>query len=65
MLVVCAVDWPCLSFDFIRDSLGHFRTKFPMSFYMAAGTQAANVKENKVSMHARECGLRMRACVCA
>lgn len=44
------VDWPCLSFDFIRDSLGHFRTKFPMSFYMAAGTQAANVKENKVML---------------
>lgn len=43
------VDWPCLSFDIIRDSLGHFRTKFPATFYMVAGTQAAQEDQNKVN----------------
>jgi hypothetical protein len=45
-----AVDWPCLSFDFIKDSLGHFRTKFPLTCYMVAGTQSSVPAENKVML---------------
>mmetsp|Transcript_50760 Transcript_50760/g.99474 ORF Transcript_50760/g.99474 Transcript_50760/m.99474 type:complete len:476 (-) Transcript_50760:238-1665(-) len=44
------VNWPCLSFDCIKDSLGHQRSKFPVTFYLAAGTQASDVKQNKVML---------------
>lgn len=45
-----SVEWPCLSFDIIKDSLGLFRTKFPLTFYMIAGTQAGVTEENKVML---------------
>jgi ribosome assembly protein RRB1 len=45
-----SVEWPCLSFDVIKDSLGLFRTKFPLTFYMMAGTQAGVAEENKVML---------------
>jgi len=45
-----SVEWPCLSFDVIKDSLGLFRTKFPLTFYMIAGTQAGVAEENKVML---------------
>jgi ribosome assembly protein RRB1 len=44
------VEWPCLSFDVIKDSLGLFRTKFPLTFYMMAGSQAGVAEENKVML---------------
>jgi len=44
------VNWPCLSFDIMKDSLGHQRSKFPVSFYMAAGTQSTDPKQNKVML---------------
>lgn len=44
------VEWPCLSFDIIQDSLGPFRTKFPQTLYLAAGTQAATPEQNKVML---------------
>lgn len=39
---------PCLSFDVIPDSLGDSRTKFPMTAYIVAGTQAALGQQNHV-----------------
>merc|ERR1712137_874273 len=41
-------DWPCLSVDIIPDKLGHQRTKYPHTVYFAAGTQAADPKQNKI-----------------
>lgn len=58
------VEWPCLSFDIIKDKLGkpdhpkaslnNFiykgdnRTAFPMTSYIVAGSQADTYEENKV-----------------
>ena len=42
------VEWPCLSFDVIRDRLGQNRTKFPMSMYMVAGTQSGQPGKDKL-----------------
>jgi len=44
------VDWPCLSFDVLPDQLGAFRTKYPLSLYLAAGTQADRDTNNKVML---------------
>ena len=44
------LDWPCLSFDIIRDALGDQRTTFPMSAYLVAGTQAAAANQNKITV---------------
>ena len=41
-------DWPCLSFDFIPDQLGDNRTKFPMTAYAVAGTQASQANKNEL-----------------
>jgi len=42
------MEWPCLSFDVLRDPLGHHRTKFPMEMYLACGSQASKANQNKV-----------------
>jgi ribosome assembly protein RRB1 len=39
-----------LSVDLLRDSLGEFRTKFPHTMYVAAGSQADRANKNKVSL---------------
>jgi len=44
------VDWPCLSFDVLPDQLGMFRTKYPHTLYLAAGTQADRASNNKVML---------------
>ena len=44
------VEWPCLSFDFVKDDLGILRTKFPHTLYLAAGTQAERGDQNKVML---------------
>lgn len=41
-------EWPCLSFDFIPDQLGNNRSKFPMSCYAVAGTQASAANKNEI-----------------
>lgn len=38
---------PCLSFDIIPDNLGGTREAYPMTSYIAAGTQAAKTHINK------------------
>ncbi|KAJ9053653.1 Ribosome assembly protein rrb1 [Entomophthora muscae] len=45
-----SVNWPCLTFDIIPDGLGDNRTKFPMSLYLAAGTQADSAEKNQVQI---------------
>ncbi|KAJ3112009.1 ribosome biosynthesis protein rrb1 [Phlyctochytrium bullatum] len=48
MLHQLQVEWPCLSFDILRDNLGDGRTKFPMTSYLVAGSQAEREKDNKL-----------------
>jgi len=42
------LEWPCLSFDFIRDDLGQRRGKFPHQCTIVAGTQADATSKNKL-----------------
>jgi ribosome assembly protein RRB1 len=51
MLQKMGVDWPCLSFDVLRDNLGDQRQRFPATAYIVAGTQAAVAKDNKVVVY--------------
>ncbi|ESN90633.1 hypothetical protein HELRODRAFT_108698 [Helobdella robusta] len=39
---------PCLSFDIIEDKLGESRESFPLTCYLAAGTQSQNAHSNSV-----------------
>jgi len=48
MLHSMNVEWPCLSFDFLGDSLGVNRTSFPMTAYLVAGSQAEEQKSNQL-----------------
>eukprot|EP01101_Sappina_pedata_P009175 TRINITY_DN526_c0_g1_i2.p1 TRINITY_DN526_c0_g1~~TRINITY_DN526_c0_g1_i2.p1 ORF type:complete len:508 (-),score=228.34 TRINITY_DN526_c0_g1_i2:81-1604(-) len=48
MMFALNVEWPCLSFDFMRDPLGVKRTKFPHTMYTVAGTQTAGTVSNKL-----------------
>ncbi|KAF8579001.1 glutamate-rich WD repeat containing [Ramaria rubella] len=43
-----SVNWPCLSFDTLRDNLGDERSRFPATVYAVAGTQADVAKNNEV-----------------
>ena len=45
-----SLDWPCLSFDIVRDGLGEQRSAFPMTSYVVAGTQAAQPAQNKIAV---------------
>lgn len=40
------LDWPCLSFDVLRDHLGGPRSTFPHTLFLVAGTQAGSAKQN-------------------
>ncbi len=42
------VEWPCLTFDILRDQLGSNRTTFPMTTYLVSGSQADKAKDNKI-----------------
>jgi len=42
------VNWPCLSFDVLRDNLGHERQRFPATSYIVTGTQAESAKNNEI-----------------
>ncbi|KAJ3093614.1 ribosome biosynthesis protein rrb1, partial [Physocladia obscura] len=48
MLHQMHVEWPCLSFDILRDQLGQLRKHFPMAAYIVAGSQAEKQKDNKL-----------------
>ncbi|CCL98077.1 uncharacterized protein FIBRA_00071 [Fibroporia radiculosa] len=45
------VNWPCLSFDVLRDNLGDQRQRFPATAYIVAGTQADTAKNNEISVY--------------
>lgn len=42
------VNWPCLSFDILRDNLGDERSRYPATTYIVAGTQADVAKNNQM-----------------
>lgn len=44
------LDWPCLSFDLLRDHLGAPRSAFPHTLFLVAGTQAASLKNNYLAV---------------
>ncbi|KAJ2723030.1 Ribosome assembly protein rrb1 [Coemansia sp. Benny D115] len=48
MLHSMTTNWPCLSFDFLTDSLGSGRTAFPHTLYAVAGTQADRAHNNQL-----------------
>jgi ribosome assembly protein RRB1 len=43
-------EWPCLSFDIMRDDLGDNRQRFPMTMYVACGSQADRGDKNKITL---------------
>ena len=43
-------NWPCLSFDVLRDDEGDQRQRFPTSACIVAGTQADIPKNNKLTV---------------
>ncbi len=43
-------EWPCLSFDVIRDSLGANRSRFPHTIFAVAGTQADRADNNRLQV---------------
>lgn len=45
------VNWPCLSFDVLRDSLGDERQRYPATAYLVSGTQADLPKNNELSVY--------------
>lgn len=50
MLHRMTADWPALSFDVLRDSLGMQRKRYPHTMLLAAGTQADYDGHNKVTL---------------
>jgi ribosome assembly protein RRB1 len=44
------LEWPCLSFDVIPDTLGAPRSTFPHELFMVAGTQAAQPRQNYLAV---------------
>ena len=53
MLHQLGTEWPCLSFDIIKDGLGNNRQTYPATMYAVAGTQAdpAQPKQNKLMVY--------------
>eukprot|EP00740_Mantoniella_antarctica_P023455 CAMPEP_0198689688 /NCGR_PEP_ID=MMETSP1468-20131203/149391_1 /TAXON_ID=1461545 /ORGANISM="Mantoniella sp, Strain CCMP1436" /LENGTH=182 /DNA_ID=CAMNT_0044441037 /DNA_START=115 /DNA_END=660 /DNA_ORIENTATION=+ len=45
-----SLEWPCLSFDIIRDELGDDRTHFPHTLFAIAGTQAEKASQNSLTL---------------
>lgn len=41
-------EWPCLSFDVLRDDLGAARTQFPLTAYFVSATQANPEEEDAI-----------------
>lgn len=42
------VEFPCLSFDVIPDTLGNSRQEFPLTCFLVGGTQAEKQKDNQL-----------------
>ena len=43
-------EWPCLSFDFMKDSLGDGRQRYPHTMFMCMGSQADRAERNKITL---------------
>ena len=43
-------EWPCLSFDILKDGLGINRSRFPHTMFAVAGTQADENNKNKLTV---------------
>lgn len=43
-------EWPCLSFDFLKDDLGDTRHRFPLTMFMVTGSQADRADKNKITL---------------
>lgn len=43
-------EWPCLSFDFLRDDLGESRSRFPHTLTAVVGTQADRPDRNSLTV---------------
>ncbi|RLN59989.1 hypothetical protein BBJ28_00001365 [Nothophytophthora sp. Chile5] len=50
MYYAMTAEWPSLSIDVVRDNLGAVRTRFPMTVYMVAGTQATKAEDNQLTV---------------
>ncbi|POM61096.1 Glutamate-rich WD repeat-containing protein, partial [Phytophthora palmivora] len=50
MYYAMTAEWPSLSIDVVRDNLGAVRTRFPMTVFMVAGTQATNADDNQITV---------------
>lgn len=48
MLHRVQTEWPCLSLDILADDLGAQRSSFPHTAYVAAGTQAEKVEDQRI-----------------
>lgn len=48
MLHAMSPQWPCLSFDVVPDKLGVGRTKYPLTSFVVAGTQADKPSNNRI-----------------
>jgi ribosome assembly protein RRB1 len=42
------LEWPCLTFNFVSDTLGQNRIAFPHTAYVVAGTQADSAAANRL-----------------
>jgi len=42
------LEWPCLSFDILKDSMGFERNSYPFTMYAVAGTQAEEASSNRL-----------------
>jgi ribosome assembly protein RRB1 len=45
------VNWPCLSFDVLRDNFGDERQRYPATVYIVGGTQADTAKNNELTVY--------------
>jgi len=43
-------EWPCLSFDLMKDNLGDNRSRFPLTMFACCGTQADRADKNKITL---------------
>ena len=43
-------EWPCLSFDILRDNMGDARQRFPHTMFMVCGSQADRSANNKITI---------------
>lgn len=43
-------EWPCLSFDVLRDNLGENRQRFPATVFVATGSQADRPDKNRITL---------------